>query len=315
MFQISILVGVPVGRGKMASDPSPILCADRLEGGNPQIPRLPGPPDDLDSSDIAEESPEAWMYGFPQGSDKWHAARKNAIGGSAICAILGESKYATKTQAIANILHSQELQLTEIILRGTVGEAPIRDYVNGLLGLQNLREIGIAVHKKAPWMRASPDGVYDLPGGGLGVLEIKVVSSRARREELNLSVDRLLNTGSTAGFRIFDEHRHQMHYTAGVIGATELTYCVLVWPTGQQGYIIIRQFPADPEIFRDIHVPAALAARSKALTAAIPYASRSRRAPIPDVMSGPESKKSDEIFGRASCSESAGPDAGPPVDR
>jgi predicted phage-related endonuclease len=229
------------------------------------------PPADIDVNDIVEETGEAWLYGFPQGSEKWHSGRKCAIGGSAIYAILGESRYATRTQALANILHSPELQLTEIILRGSVGESLIRDHVKKLLDLRNLREIGIAVHKKAPWMRASPDGIYETENG-TGVLEIKVVSSKARREELNLSVDRYLNTGSSAGFRIFDEHRHQMHYTAGVIGAEEITYCILVWPAGQEGYMIIRQFPADTEIFKQVYLPTAAEAYQLAKRASIPYA-------------------------------------------
>jgi hypothetical protein len=248
--------------------------ADTDTAQNIHAPEATAPPADLDPSRIGEETPEAWIYGFPQGGDEWKAARRMAVGGSTVGAVLGLSRYATPAQAVAGMVDSTELRLTPIIIRGTVGEAPIRRWVCDQLGLA-VREVGLAIRKGMPWMRASPDGIYDLPGGGLGVLEIKVVSSRMRRAPFEIAANQALTGQGPIGADLLEEHRQQVHYTAGVLGAQEITYCALIWPDDAlgpglpgsgtaTGYLCVWRLAPDHGLFRGTQVPAARAARMRA---------------------------------------------------
>ena len=232
------------------------------------VPAAESPPSDLRLDSLVGETDTAWLYGFEQGGDEWKAARKMAVGGSTVAAVLGLSRYSTKDQAEAGLLGSSELRLTPVIIRGSVGESLIRDWVSAQLGL-TVREIGIAVRKGMPWMRASPDGIYDLPGGGIGILEIKVVSSRLRRTPFDIAAYQLISGKGMIGMDLIEEHRHQVHYTAGVIGANEITYCVLIWPDDYSGSgrMCVWRFSPDTDLFNNIHVPAARCVYNRACAA------------------------------------------------
>jgi putative phage-type endonuclease len=228
-------------------------------------------PADIDPSRAAEETPQAWLCDFAQGSEEWHRARRLAVGGSTIGAVLGNSRYKTRTQAIRDMIYCPPLQMTTIITRGSVGEAHVREYLQKALGFAGVREIGIAIHKAAPWMRASPDGLYTTPAGELGMLEIKVVSSQGRREAFNAAWDRMIGGEGQAGDPIPDEHWHQIHYTAGVLGAAEIAYCVYVYPSSallDDSHIDVFLLRPDKELFENTHVPAARAAYLEAKRAA-----------------------------------------------
>ncbi len=227
-------------------------------------------PSDLSRADLVSENDSCWMFGFPQGSAQWGNARLMAIGGSGIYALLGKSEYITRYKAIALMVSGGSIEITVPIARGIVGESYVRNYLSDRLGI-NIREIGIAVKKDAPWMRASPDGIYDLPGGGIGIVEIKVISSRARTAPYYNTYVKLGDGVMDVNPPIHDEHWHQVHYVAGVMGAKEVTYCVLCWNfdgahTGKQGpFIYCVRFVPGTYLFEKIHVPTARNAYQQAL--------------------------------------------------
>lgn len=228
---------------------------ERLSAGAPVIP----------GCRLAGESPGAWLYEVRQGSEEWLRAREGAVGGTRICGLLGESRYCSPAQAVMGMVGEVGLQPTKAMARGTAAEPLLRRELGRQLGVE-FREIGIAVSRRYPWMRASPDGVYDLPGGGLGLLEMKVVSSAARGGPMMAGV-RGLRAGEAAGGvlpPILPEHWHQVQYTAGVLGAREITYCVVLWPEYGQGQetggLLVRRFAADPALFEGVYAPRAAAA-------------------------------------------------------
>jgi len=217
------------------------------------------------------ETDLAHLYGFKQGSKEWLESRNMAIGGTRIGALIGQSKYSTPAQAVMGMISEVPLRPTKAIARGTVGEEIIRKELSKQLGI-TIREVGIAVSKEHPWMRASPDGIYSLPNGGLGIVEIKIFSSPARAAPL-MDWMQKMRKGESCAPQIPPEHFHQMQYTAGVIGATEITYCALIWPTygcgPETGGLIVHRFDADSALYQDVYVPyarAALYARNMALS-------------------------------------------------
>ena len=216
----------------------------------------------LDMNRVIMETPSAWIFDYVQGSQEWLDARKMAVGGSTVFAILGKSKYSTRYQAISAMISSESLEMTVPIVRGLVGEKYIREYLIDNLGL-NVREVGIAVKKDAPWMRASPDGIYTMANGDIGIIEIKVISSRVRTSPYYNVFVQLGDGNLNVDAVVHDEHWNQVHYTAGVIGAKEITYCVLCWnfegaSSGKQpGFIYCSRFVPDSHLFQNIHVPAA----------------------------------------------------------
>ena len=215
---------------------------------------------------LLAETEDTWIYDYVQGSDEWLSARKGGIGGSGICGIIGGSHYVTRLQAIARLEYDPKITITSAIARGSVGESYVRDYLGKVLGIQ-YRECGIGVYKKAPWMRASPDGLYDLPHGGTGILEIKIVSGWGRRAEVEAGIRSVISgNGNVPGElgAMFEEHRHQVNYTAGVFGAREITYAVLLWGTGSDQdsrLLVVRRFSPDQELFQGMHTSVAMHAR------------------------------------------------------
>ena len=61
------------------------------------------------------------------------------------------------------------------------------------------------------------------------------MSSRLRRTPFDIAAYQLISGKGMIGMDLIEEHRHQVHYTAGVIGANEITYCVLIWPDDYSG--------------------------------------------------------------------------------
>jgi len=212
-----------------------------------------------DANSLVGQTECALIYGFKQGSQEWLDARKYSVGGSTIAAVMALSQYKTRWQALADMVDSKSLFVHRTIMLGTVGESYLREWLSSKLGIA-IGEIGMAVKRDAPWMRASPDGVYSVtrPDGseGIGIVEIKVASSKARTRALLSSVKNVVAYG-TAPDLMPIEHWHQVNYTAGVIGACEITYAVMVWPTEGPGAIIVKRFEPDRDLFTQKHVPEA----------------------------------------------------------
>jgi hypothetical protein len=196
-----------------------------------------------DSKWLVRETSDAYIYGFKQGSPEWHKHR--CIGGSVISAAIGASRYMTREEAIAGIIHPRSLDMTTPIIRGLVGEDVVRKYISLKTGVE-FEQVGMAISKKYPWMRASPDGIYTLPDGKLGILEIKIISSQYRSNIAIAAHDK---------DPIFIDHLHQVNYTAGIIGATEITYATLLWT--DECRILVRRFAPNMNLFERIHVPKA----------------------------------------------------------
>jgi hypothetical protein len=219
-------------------------------------------PADLNPERVILENSNAWMLDYVQGSQEWLDARKMAVGGSVVHALLGKSAYNTRYSAIASMIASESIEMNVPIVRGLLGEKYIRDYLSEQLGM-NIREIGMGVKKDAPWMRASPDGIYDLGNGDIGIVEIKIISSRHRTLPYYNICVALQDDNSDVNALVHDEHWNQVHYTAGVLGAKEITYCVLCWKfdgsgTGvQPGFIYCARFKPDEKLFQNLHVPVA----------------------------------------------------------
>ena len=184
-------------------------------------------------------------------------ARRRAVGGSVVYALTGASRFRTARQALAGMVDCPEVPLTLPMAKGNAGEKSVRDYVSRTMGLK-IREVGIAVHLKYPWVRASPDGIYDVPGGGLGVLEVKVATSWGRQESVGRTVERL-RCGKAPLPEIPPEHWYQIHYTAGVLGASEILYCVLLLPSapGKAGQVLVVKVQADRTLYEEELLPMA----------------------------------------------------------
>ena len=216
-------------------------------------------PADLCAADVVGETVGAWHMGFPQGGATWLRARHLAVGGTAIASLLGDSRYRSPEETIAEMVEPRRLEITLPMARGLAGEGVVRRWVEETYGTP-IEEIGMAVSKAMPWMRASPDGIYRLPGGGIGLLEIKVASSIYRIKSLRAVAGRLATGPVDAGW-IPREHYHQINYAAGVLGAEEILYCVLAW----DACILTARMAPDPALFWEKHVPAAAAAYNRAL--------------------------------------------------
>jgi hypothetical protein len=146
-------------------------------------------------------------------------------------------------------------------MRGSIGEGDIRDYISLRTGIQ-FRQIGLAVSKKYPWMRASPDGIYRQTNGNLGIIEIKIISSSKRRSNI---IEKVIiptyNMKPLLTEPIIADHYHQTHYTAGVLGATEIIYVALLCSNGSNfdsdDTIIMQKYRFNKELFENVHVPKA----------------------------------------------------------
>ncbi len=221
---------------------------------------------EIDPKWIAGETKTSTLYNFEQGSDEWVSAR--CIGGSTICEIMGMSLYNTPAQSLMNVRCPRKLTMNSAIFRGSLGEDVVRKYIADKMGL-NVRSVGMAVHNKYPWMRASPDGLYDLPNGELGIVEIKVFSSPSRCQMASTVTIPICSGKGPVGDSIFAEHFHQVHYTAGVIGAKEIVYVTLLCSPGgivdTDDRLIVRRFPANVDVFENVHIPMAKVAYSKLL--------------------------------------------------
>lgn len=206
---------------------------------------------------VCGATPTCVMYGMPQGGPEWLASRSMSVGGSLISSVLGRSRYKTHRQAVASLVDSPGLPMTDAVALGKAGEGRVRDYVGRMLGIE-IREVGIAVHKQCPWARASPDGIYDVPGGGLGVVEIKVASSWSRRGAVARGIERAVGEKSPL-LEIPEDHRCQIHYTAGILGAKEILYCVLSLPPEKRspGKVLVARVPVDTGLFESKMLPAA----------------------------------------------------------
>jgi hypothetical protein len=201
--------------------------------------------------DASGSTETAYLYDFPQGSDTWHAARQGAIGSTLIYALMG----AGRLDALASMQYAPRVNVSRAMARGLVGEANVRQFLSNYLGVQ-YEEVGIAIHKEYPWMRASPDGIYTLPNGEIGILEIKIISSTVRQEALKNALVETLNGGCIES--IPEEHYQQVTYIAGVLGAKEVTYATLLWPEdGRQPKIMIWRFEPDETTFEFVHIPVA----------------------------------------------------------
>ena len=223
----------------------------------------------LPEDEILFETEKAWVFKFLQGSQTWLDARQMAVGGSACAAHLGMSKYTSKNAAVAAMICARKISLTIPMIRGNVGERYLRAHVEKVYGI-SIQEVGMCIKKDAPWMRASPDGIYRLPDGRLGIVEFKVVSSRKNAEIFYDTYVTLHDGKSLETSPILTEHVHQINYTAGVLGAVEVIYAVLVWgfdslANGKQPpFILCTRYVPNEHIFEKLYVPTARLAYEKA---------------------------------------------------
>lgn len=246
MFVLIGKVGIFIERARVCPAPMPKMTA---------VCPLP-------IENLIFETERAWVFGFKQATEPWFKAREMAVGGSSCAAHLGKSKYNTKHDAIAGMICARKIPLTVPMARGNAGEKYLRDHVSKLYGIE-IQEVGMCIKKDAPWMRASPDGIYRLPDGSFGIVEFKVVSSRKNSDRFYSAYVTLTGGRELDDMPILPEHVHQINYTAGILGAVEMIYAVLVWEFDSQNlgkqppFIYCAKYRPDMAIFEKIYVPAA----------------------------------------------------------
>jgi predicted phage-related endonuclease len=202
------------------------------------------------------ETEVAYLYDYTQGSEEWQEARKGGVGGTTVGELVVASKYKTKEQAIAGCVCPSVFHYNRTTLRGSLGEKYVRAIIAKEYGL-TIREIGLAVRKDYPFMRASPDGIYTLPDGSLGLLEIKVVSSKYRLAECEFAIKQLENM-ENATCEIPINYWHQTQYTALILGAKEITFCTLLWAqAGEETRILVWRYDVKESLFNEVYLPAA----------------------------------------------------------
>lgn len=189
-----------------------------------------------------------------QGSAEWLMSRRGTIGGTAVSAIVGRSRFKSRHEIISELNYVLPIVKTPALIIGNAGEAAVRKSIESKLGISIL-EIGQAIHKENSNLRASPDGLYVYDNGKLGIVEIKIAYSKARVQATSYDVQRMLEGEQACASSIPPEHWEQMNYTASIVGADEMLYCVCIWDYKPK--VHIKRLKPDPGYFAHVQKPCA----------------------------------------------------------
>jgi putative phage-type endonuclease len=115
--------------------------------------------------------------GLFENREEWLEVRKSGIGGSEVAAICGLSKWEsayTLWLRKTGRAQDKDLSANEAVEWGNRLEPVVIDkFEESHPELTVFRDVGTYAHKERDWQRCNPDGIYQLPSGEYGVLEIK----------------------------------------------------------------------------------------------------------------------------------------------
>lgn len=150
------------------------------------------------------------------------ALRKDSIGGSAIAALAGLSRWATPIELYESMVHGQEKESTLAMRLGTALEDPVADLYAEETG-RWLRRVDTCRHPSKAFAIATPDrAVFALPVAALAkkkLLEREQLADAERLLEVKTTTWRLAEEWGQEGTdEIPEHHLCQVQWTLGVTG-------------------------------------------------------------------------------------------------
>lgn len=175
-----------------------------------------------------------WLNLAPQGSPKWHAARKNRLTASNFGAAIGHSSYSTPMEVVMDITGIKDKTFTAsskiAMEHGVLTEPVARDWYCQSRGVK-VNEVGLAVPKWEPRIGASIDGDIE---GTEGIIEVK--SPKTMYKPLVTHYARLQTGWVPPPFyhsHIWDSHYGQMQGSMAVTGKKWCDYIVYATESGK----------------------------------------------------------------------------------
>lgn len=198
-----------------------------------------------------------WLNLSPQGSDAWHALRRDMLTGSNIGAAVGHSRFSRPLEVALDITGVQRKDFStesqRVMSQGTVREPLARELYVKKMGVEVV-EVGLAVPKWDPRIGVSLDGEVV---GRPGIIEIKS-PDRGIYQPL-LAHEKRLAAGWTPP-RFYHQHIWDSHYDQMQAGmaVTAKEWCDYVVYDGNDGRLFVDRVEFNREYWDEELWPAIL---------------------------------------------------------
>ena len=167
---------------------------------------------------------------------EWLALRRNSLGGSDISSVLGLNRWRSPMEVWADKCGLPVAnEMSEAALWGIRLEGLVRAELAHRNGWQIEKPTAMFQHRDIPYFSANVDGILDLPGKGLAVVEIKTASSYKESEWKNGQVP--------------PEYMLQGQFYMSVL---DVQHCIFGCLLGGQK-LIVTEVARDDEMIHDIH--------------------------------------------------------------